>query len=123
MQDARGSAEFKPITLGPRRRRIDPVAVGLVAVVAALMLAVAKPWGGDAPVIGAVPSSAPPSAIAEPPVISTRGALVPPTWSDVLPVISRRTEWGIRAIVIGAASAPSVATPSGATPSLTGSKR
>ena len=123
MEDERGSAEFKPIKLGPRRRRIDPVAVGLVAVVAALGLAVVKPWGGGAPGIAAVPSSAPPHASAEPPVISTRGALVPPTWSDVLPVISRRTEWGIRTIVIGAATAPSSGTPSSATPSLTGSKR
>ena len=123
MDDERGSAEFKPIKLGPRRRRIDPVAVGLGVVVAALMLAVVKPWGGDAPVIAAVPSSAPPTSSAQPPVISTRGALVPPTWSDVLPVISRRTEWGIRTIVIGAASAPSSATPSVATPSSVGSKR
>ena len=123
MEDERGSAEFKPIKLGPRRRRIDPVAIGLVAVVAALGLAVVKPWGGGAPGIAAVPSSAPPPASAAPPVISTRGALVPPTWSDVLPVISRRTEWGIRTIVIGAATAPSAATPSAATPSSAASKR
>ena len=123
MEGERGSAEIKPIKLGPRRRRIDPVAVGLVVVVAALGLAVVKPWGGDAPGIAAVPSSAPPPASAEPLVTSTRGALVPPTWSDILTVVSRRTEWGIRTIVIGAATAPSSATPSSATPSSAASQR
>ena len=125
MEDERGSAEFKPIKLGPRRRRFDPVAVGLMVTVAALVLAIVKPWGGDPSGIAAVPSSAPPTSSAQPPVISTRGALVSPTWSDILPVVSRRTEWGIRTIVIRTttSSAPaSSAAPSSAAPSAAASQ-
>ena len=44
------SVEFEPVKLGQRRRRLDPVRFGAIAMVVALMLAVLKPWGaaGDA---------------------------------------------------------------------------
>lgn len=98
------SAEFEPVKLGPRRRRIDPVAVGVVVVAVALVVAVVKPWGDAGPGIAGGPSPATASPSAQPPAISARGALAPPAWSDLLPVISRRPAWGIRTIVIGSAT-------------------
>jgi len=111
--DPRGSAEFKPAKLGPRHRRMDPVALGLVVVVVALALAVLKPWAGVDPGIAAVPApaSAAPGSSAEPSAISTRGALVPPTWEDVRSVISYHDAWGIRAIVLGSANGETAASP------------
>ena len=109
IEDGQGPASFEPVKVGPRRRRVDPVALGVVMVVLALVLAVVKPWDGAGP--GLAPSSAPDALIpavspSPSPSAPTRGALVPPTWSDVVSVISRQSGWGIRTIVLGAPSAP-----------------
>ena len=37
--DPRGPAEFEPVRIGPRRRRVDPVAFGIVLIVVALGVA------------------------------------------------------------------------------------
>ncbi len=95
------SADFEPVKLGPRRRRLDPVAVGVAVVAVALIVAVVKPWGDVGPGPAGGPSPAPASASPKPPAISIPGDLVPPTWADVRSVISRRSEWGIRTIVMG----------------------
>ena len=38
------SVDFDPVRLGPRRRRIDPVIVGVIGVVVAIAVAAIKPW-------------------------------------------------------------------------------
>ncbi len=57
--DPRGPAEFEPVRIGPRRRRVDPVAFGVVLIVAALAVAVIKPWGGAEPQVAAAPTASP----------------------------------------------------------------
>lgn len=117
--DPRGPAEFEPVRIGPRRRRVDPVALGVVLILAALALAVIKPWGGEETQLAAVPSASPATSPASPqPSIDTRGALVPPLWEDVRSVVERRDEWGIRTIVLGATPDPETAPPE--TPTLDG---
>jgi hypothetical protein len=44
-----GSAEFEPTPLTPRRRRVDPAVIGALVVVAAVGLAVLKPWASPVP--------------------------------------------------------------------------
>lgn len=106
------SVEFEPVKLGRQRRRLDPVAVGLAVVVIALVVAVVKPWGDVAPRTG----SGPGPATSEPPTTETSvdpdnsppfAEPPPPAWADVVPVVSRRDEWGIRAIVFGPAAGES----------------
>ncbi len=108
--DPRGPAEFEPIRIGPRRRRVDPLAIGVAVIVAALGLAVLKPWAGEEPGAAAVASATvpPTPATPEPSTIDTRGALVPPLWADVRSVVARHDDWGIRTIVLGSdpAAAP-----------------
>jgi hypothetical protein len=107
------SVEFEPVKLGRRRRKLDPVAVGLAVVVVALVVAVVKPWGGTAPELARGPE---PTIVVSP---TTRGPAFepdnsppfaeppPPAWVDIAPVVSRRDEWGIRAIVFGPAGGES----------------
>jgi hypothetical protein len=109
--DPRKPIEFDSVRLGPPRRRIDPLVVGLGIALAALVLAVVKPWGDGVPGIAVGPSPVAPSSSAQPSVISTRGALVPPTWTDVRSVISRRESWGIRTIVLASGNAAASASP------------
>jgi len=105
--DPRGPAEFEPVRIGPRRRRVDPVAFGVVLIVVALVVAVIKPWGGEDPQVASVPTASPVTSLASPqPSIDTRGALVPPLWADVRSVVERHDEWGIRTIVLGATPDP-----------------
>lgn len=106
--DPRGPAEFEPVRIGPRRRRVDPVALGLVVIVVALAIAVVKPWAGDGSQVATVPSATPPTTPATPlpSTLDTRGALVPPLWADVRSVVERHPEWGIRTIVLGATPDP-----------------
>ncbi len=105
--DPRGPAEFKTVRLEPPPRRFDPVAIGVVVVVAVLALAIVKPWDvGEAGVAVVPTQAATPAADAssgpDSSAVSSRGALVPPTWSDVRSVITPRADWGIRTIVLGA---------------------
>jgi len=113
-EDGHGPAEFQPVTVGSRGRRFDPVILGVVVVVVALVLAVVKPWdlGGvaarpsvapSAPVVAVAPSASP---TADPSPAPPDPLTVPPTWSDVVSVVSRRVDWGIRTIVVGARTPP-----------------
>ena len=105
-EEGQGPAEFRPVKLGPRRRRFDPLLLGVVVVVAALVLAVIKPWDLAQPGIAAAPSVDPSSAPAADPSASPTSAanepLAPPTWSDIVPVVTRHPAWGIRTIVLAA---------------------
>lgn len=107
-EDGQGPASFEPVKIGPRRRRMDPVTIGVVVVAVALVVAIVKPWDLTGPGAVAIASpvtsprvDSPTPAGAAPSPASTRGALVPPIWSDVVPIISKRVDWGIRTIVLG----------------------
>ena len=100
-RDPRGPAAFEPVKVGSRRRRFDPVMVGLGAIALAVLVAIVKPWGAPQPGVAGV---ATPSATSAPSEIPARGSLVPPTWADVRPVVVARDAWGIRTIVLGGAS-------------------
>lgn len=77
-------------------------------VVAALAVAVVKPWGGDTTAT-AVAEASPPSPVADPsskpignasPVPATAISARPQVgWSDLAPVMVSRDEWGIHAIL------------------------
>ncbi len=103
--------EFEPVALGRHRRRVDPLAIGMVVVAIALAAAVLKPWdlanprerstvtdaeqtaGTDAsgmprqsePAVSASPD--PPMRIATPPL----------TWADIATVGESHDAWGVRA--------------------------
>lgn len=105
------SVEFEPVKLGQRRRRLDPVAFGAIAVSIAVALAVLKPWGGDGGpgAIAAVPQATTvpndltgphaTASVALPRVIraSTGSTAI---WAEIEPVTHRHEAWGVRAIVI-----------------------
>jgi hypothetical protein len=101
------SVEFEPVRIGRRSRRIDPVALGLIVVVAAVLAAVVKPWGGADPGVatgsgataGGSPTAEPPDPTPDPGMPTV--GLLPPTWLNVGQVAARRDAWGIRAIVLG----------------------
>ncbi len=109
--EPRVSVDFEPVLLGRRSRRTDPIAVGLLVVVVALTLAVAKPWQGESvavaeiPTTAALPAAPPPSPPRPPssltaPLVVLPAQVPPPTWAAVVPAISRREVWGVRALVI-----------------------
>jgi hypothetical protein len=117
------SVEFEPVKLGPRRRRVDPVAIGALVVVIGLVAAVLKPW--DAGVSGTTASDGLAAASASPPeagsaaapsrldslsgprstarpvlsrtVSASTAALA--SWDDVRTVVRPHDAWGIRTIV------------------------
>jgi hypothetical protein len=106
------SVDFEPVRVGGRRPTVDPFAVGAVAVVIALAVAVVKPWESSAG--GASPSPAlrlvaAPSTAAESPA-SARLRAVPaapvatpglsqPTWPDIKAVVAGHPTWGVIAVV------------------------
>ncbi len=101
VEGGHGPAEFRPVKLGSRRRRVDPLGFGVVVVVAALLLAVVKPWDAPDPAVTSLASPTT-TAMTDPtrsPVASVRDPLTPPTWSDVAPAVTRRSMWGVRTIV------------------------
>ena len=128
-------AEFEPTRLAPRRRRLDPVLVGALIVVAAVAAAVVKPWD-LAPTEGDASASAPPAvasgAVGAP---ATSAPLIPApsdgswtpdgpavgspaiTWSQAAAAITAREAWGVRAIVLDPAPATNEA-PAGASAGL-----
>jgi len=110
------SVEFDPVKIGPRRRRIDPVAVGILVVVVALLAAVVKPWehvpvavvpplpslADTVPVVTPSPSSRPSQ-----PVPSEAPPVAPPlTSTDLAAVITPHDAWGVRAILLGGTAPP-----------------
>jgi hypothetical protein len=115
------SIDFDPVKVGPRRRRIDPVRVIILAVVVGLAFAIVKPWASTATQDEPVPSTAVgfPSATASPqatPDASVRTTrttgstgIPAPTWAELTAVIKPRDRLGVRAIVV--ARRPSVGSP------------
>lgn len=100
------SVEFEPVKLGPRRRRVDPVAIGALVVAIGLVAAIAKPWNvGAAADVTPAPSG--PDSLSGPrstaavavPRILTSDAAATPAWDEVRPVIHPHDAWGIRAII------------------------
>lgn len=109
------SVEFEPVRLGPRRRRVDPVVVGIVVLVVALAAAVVKPWESGGPEAGggssfaAVAATPPtsggsftpiPSVRSRPVPVATPPAQPPPTWADFGPIASHDA-LGVMAILVG----------------------
>ena len=102
------SVDFEPARLGGRRRRVDPVLVGVAVVGIALVAAVVKPWEAippaPAPSIAVVtPSIAPsPSPSPTPTARPTLPpAALPPSWDDIASVVTAHDAWGVRAILRG----------------------
>jgi hypothetical protein len=111
------SVEFEPVKLGPRRRRVDPVAIGTLIVVIGLGAAVAKPWnaaadpasgGADSEDAGSTPApSLPrPSVAPSPAIAAVLPRILRPvttasyaTWGEVRAAVRPHDAWGIRAIV------------------------
>jgi hypothetical protein len=104
------SVDFDPVPLGPRRRRVDPVTVGVIAIVVALAVAVVKPWDhqATAPVAPApsVAVAAPiPSATRAPTPVPSVATPAPewasvPSWAAVASAIAPHDAWGVRAITV-----------------------
>jgi hypothetical protein len=105
------SVEFDPIKLGPRRRRVDPLVVGVLVVVIGLVVAVVKPWLPTVPSEAPGPSAAiavvPPAPSLGPSQSATRPGRLPapspqpsppPTWTDIAPFVSEHLDWGVEAI-------------------------
>lgn len=111
------SVEFDPIKLGPPRRRVDPVVVGVLVVVIALGVAVVKPWvpsersdgpGPSAaiaialPVTSLGPTGSP--ATAAPPATQEPAQTPQPSpstrWTDIAPVVDIHRSWGVEAVLM-----------------------
>ena len=118
------SVEFDPVKLGPRRRRIDPVVVGVLVVVIALVVAEVKPWvpseRSDAPgpsaaiAIAPQPASLAPSASpgrTQDPQPTPRPS-PPPSWTDIAPVVDVHRHWGVEAVLLLPATIASQGRPS-----------
>jgi hypothetical protein len=104
------SVDFDPVKLRPNRRRIDPVVIGVVVVIAALTLAVVKPWDARKTADVAI-GSAEPAAAAAPPAASMPRATEPPgppapTWADIAPAVGAHQVWGVAAVVLEGLTAP-----------------
>lgn len=112
------SVDFDPVPLRQRRRRVDPVLIGVVVVAVALTAAVIKPWesvnstapapSSAAPIAvvhGVADASAGPPATSRPSVGPVVPAESPPTWADVRPFVTGRDAWGVDAILLDRAAA------------------
>ena len=108
-------AEFRPTPLAARRRRVDPVVVGVVAVTLAVGAAVAKPWEHPAatgPVVAASvePGMTGPGAAraTDPRPMVPRDTGPDPGigWPQVAAAVQPHETWGARAIVRDPARAP-----------------
>ena len=116
------SIDFDPVKVGPRRRRLDPVRIVILAIVAGLAIAIVKPWASDpAPKIAVPPVAVVPAPSVSPTVPPTLNPSAPgdvpavttgvpaATWAEVAPVIKTHDQWGVRAILV--ARRPSVGSP------------
>ncbi|MBA3235601.1 MAG: hypothetical protein H0T59_06375 [Chloroflexi bacterium] len=113
------TVEFEPVRIGPRRRPLDPLLLGVAAIVIVLSVAILKPWdrAGSAseadasPSIGAaadVPGSLPTPDESHDPAAASPGAsesvddLEPvPTWADLRPYVADHARAGATAILLG----------------------
>jgi hypothetical protein len=104
------SVDFDPVRLRPRRRRIDPVVLGVIGVVVALAAAVIKPWDQppSAPatpkpavaVVGPNPDPAQAPTAAPSPATLVLPTASAPGWPDVASAITTHDAWGVRAITV-----------------------
>jgi hypothetical protein len=108
------SVEFEPVKLGPRRRRLDPLAIGAALVALGLIAAVLKPWSAqtepasgapDAALVSRAPSPGAPAtpaasqSVATPPPTPPTSTAALASWDRVRPAVAAHESWGIRAIV------------------------
>lgn len=121
------SIDFVPVKVGPRRRRVDALTVGVLAVVVAVGASIVKPWeAGGAPAVSIPPSVAAaasslavpvpslaasvPSAAPSPALPPLEGGPIPqadpfrgappPTYADLKPALATHDTWGVRAILV-----------------------
>src|SRR6185503_18988558 len=103
------SADSDPVRLGPRRRRVDPVVIGVIGVVVAIAVAAIKPWDrqpsapvSPPPAVAVVaPSSIATGAPTGPPATATPvPSAMPPGWPDVASAVTTHDAWGVRAITV-----------------------
>ena len=100
------SIDFDPVRVSPRRRRFDPLLVGVVVIGVALVAAIVKPWEGRDAVVVPAPSgvvavaspSPRPSSLRSPRPTPTPGP-EPPAWTEIAPVVLPHEDLGVRAIV------------------------
>lgn len=110
------NVEFEPVKLGPRRRRVDPLAIGALLVVIGVVAAVLKPWneaaepGASGPSRDSVQAAASPSApdsltgphstaVVALPRIPTSSTASLASWTDLRAAVHPHDAWGIRAIL------------------------
>lgn len=111
------SVDFEPVRLTTRRRRTDPVVIGVVAVVIALAAAVLKPWesgsvsgrpdaSASAPLAAALDAVHVSPGVSAGPAETGRSSAGPvgagqsrPTWAEVAPFVTARDAWGVDAIL------------------------
>ncbi len=102
------TVDFDPVPIDRRGRRVDPVIVGVVVVVVALVVAIAKPWDSGSPAGLASASDRPIATPASPsPSVSPAGPTpnptpipaLPPTWADLAEVVTTHDAWGVQAIL------------------------
>jgi hypothetical protein len=104
------SVEFEPVKLAQRRRRADPVVLGVLFVVVAIGTAVLKPWdqpagsvsGPEPGLVGPGPSGSPAGpqvALAPvlPRILTTTATFASP--EVVRTALRPHDAWGVRAIV------------------------
>ncbi|CAN5489189.1 hypothetical protein BH20CHL7_BH20CHL7_16460 [soil metagenome] len=102
--------DIEPVRVGDRRRRVDPLVIGVLVVIVGVASAVLKPWGAEPAVPTRDPSFLPGQA--EP---NTIDSAVPAGSGDLLPVdpddprsvvamlaaLEFHDAWGVRAVVDG----------------------
>lgn len=95
------------MALGSRRRRVDPLVVGVAIVALTLFAAVLKPrdiatrTGQGSAIEAAGPSAAAGGPSQPPAAVEVRpaAASAPLAWSDIAAIVRPRDAWGVRAIV------------------------
>jgi hypothetical protein len=100
------SIDFDPVPLRPRRRRVDPIVVGVFVVALALGAAVLKPWETRLAAVAPAPSglqaaaspSVPPTPRASQRRAPTTGPLQP-AWAEIAPEVTPHDLLGVRTIV------------------------
>jgi len=100
------SIDFDPVPLRPRRRRVDPLVVGVVVVALALGAAILKPWESPEAVVAPVPTgglaAASPSAPPTPRASQRRAPAngpIQPGWDEIGPEVTAHDVLGVRTIV------------------------
>jgi hypothetical protein len=105
--DRRESLDVEPIPIRrDRRRRSDPLVVGVIVVLLGLGLAIAKPWSDERALDGIADGTAtvPPSAVPDPPSTTATGGfdpLDPDAAAGLVDVIGTPDAWGVVTVTFG----------------------